>query len=71
MKGSTGWRHFKALNKKNYINWRRSLCGGLFEIFCPIALFLVLMLLRQRIKVEYIRADDLSQLNHAIYTAAD
>jgi hypothetical protein len=43
---STQMRHFKALNKKNFINWKRTLAGSITEIVCPIVLIFILMLLR-------------------------
>jgi len=70
MKG-TAFRHFKALNKKNWINWKRSLCGSIFEMFCPLILFFILMTLRWRIEKEYINADDLGILKHAVYTGVE
>lgn len=39
-------RHYKALMKKNFINWKRTPCGSLCEILCPVLLMLILVLAR-------------------------
>jgi len=44
--GSHKWRHFKALMKKNAINWRRTLVGSLMELICPIVLMMILVYAR-------------------------
>jgi hypothetical protein len=60
-------RHFKALNKKNWINWRRTLAGSITEIACPIALILILMFLRIQIKKEIIDNVNLEKMRHGLY----
>ena len=42
-------RHYKALMKKNCINWQRTPCGSICEIFCPIVLMLILVYARSQI----------------------
>jgi hypothetical protein len=39
-------RHFKALSKKNWINWRRTLAGSITELVMPVFLMSLLMILR-------------------------
>ena len=39
-------RHYKALMKKNWINWKRTLCASLTELLCPIVLMSLVALLR-------------------------
>lgn len=55
--GSTT-RHYRALMKKNCINWKRTPCGSIFEIVCPIMLMLILVYARSRI--ETVDQDDFS-----------
>ena len=38
----TNMRHYKALMKKNFINWKRTPCGSICEILCPVMLMLIL-----------------------------
>ena len=35
-------RHYRALMKKNFINWKRTPCGSICEILCPLILMLIL-----------------------------
>ena len=35
-------RHFKALSRKNYINWKRSMTGSVTELLCPLFLMSLL-----------------------------
>jgi hypothetical protein len=60
-------RHFKALNKKNWINWRRTLAGSITEIVCPFVLILILMFLRIQIKREIIDNVNLEKMRHGLY----
>ena len=38
--------HYKALMRKNWINWKRTMCGSISELMCPIILIGILVLLR-------------------------
>jgi hypothetical protein len=49
-KGNLTFRHFKALSRKNAINWRRTWCGSILEILCPAFLMLVLSAARNLVK---------------------
>jgi len=60
-------RHFKALSKKNWINWRRTLAGSITEIACPVILILILMFLRLQIKREIIDNVNLEKMRHGLY----
>ena len=42
-------RHYKALMKKNFINWKRTPCGSICEIICPVLLMLILVYARSQI----------------------
>lgn len=51
-------RHFKALMKKNCINWKRTPCGSICEIICPVLLMLILVYARSQ--VDPVTNDDFS-----------
>ena len=46
-------RHFRALMKKNYINWKRTCCGSICEIVCPLMLMLILVYARSQVDIVY------------------
>ena len=46
-------RHYKALMKKNWYNWKRTPCGSVLEIICPILLMLILVYARSTIDPKY------------------
>lgn len=48
--------HFKALMKKNWINWKRTLCGSLSEIICPLLLIGILIAVKGLFETEIIPA---------------
>ncbi|CDW85159.1 abc transporter family protein [Stylonychia lemnae] len=50
-------RHYCALMKKNWINWKRTPIASLAELFCPVALMTVLTLFRISIDYEIILAN--------------
>jgi len=60
-------RHFKALSKKNWINWKRTLAGSITEILCPILLMGVLAFLRFKIARETLDDFDLAKFRHGLY----
>lgn len=51
-------RHYKALMKKNCINWKRTPCGSICEILCPIILMMILVYARTQ--VDPVSHDDFS-----------
>jgi K+-transporting ATPase A subunit len=63
-------RHFKALMRKNFINWKRTPVGTTLEILLPICLMIALAIARQRIQPQIV--DDLSlfSLRHPLYPIA-
>lgn len=38
--------HYAALMKKNWINWKRTPCGSIAEILCPLILIGILVSLK-------------------------
>ena len=60
----TNTRHFKALMRKNFINWKRTPLGSALELLLPSLLMLVLVLGRSAIKPSIIESVDLSSLQH-------
>lgn len=48
--------HYKALMKKNWINWKRTLCGSCVELLCPLILIGLLVFLKSLFKTEEIAA---------------
>jgi hypothetical protein len=44
------WRHYKALSKKNWINWKRTPIGNILELGCPIILTLFMLSARMYIE---------------------
>ena len=65
-----GTRHYKALMKKNCINWKRTPCGSICEMLCPIILMLILVYARSQ--VDPVSNDDWSlySLRQAFYPVA-
>ena len=61
------YRHFKALMRKNAINWRRTWCGSILEILCPAFLMLILVYARSLIKVTTSGNTDMYMLQKPIY----
>ena len=47
-------RHFKALSKKNWIVWKRNICGSICEIMCPLVLMALLAWTRMLVDKEWI-----------------
>jgi len=63
-------RHYKALMKKNWINWKRTPCGSILEIFCPILLMLILVYARSRTDPVYNSDFSLYTLRRPFYPIA-
>ena len=55
-----GMRQWKALMRKNFINWKRQAKCSFFEICCPATVMLLMVVLRSIIDVEVF---DFSSLN--------
>ena len=60
-------RQWKALMKKNYINWKRQAKCSFFEICCPAAVMYLMVILRGVVDVESVNLDDLIQVKEATY----
>ena len=60
-------RHFKALNKKNWINYKRTPTGNLVELCCPIVMCLMLYAIKLRIPYTVFTNMDFTMLNHGLY----
>ena len=63
-------RHYKALMKKNFINWKRTPCGSICEIICPILLMLILVYARTQIDPAYNDNYSLYSLRRPFYPIA-
>ena len=58
------FRHFKALMRKNLINWKRQPVCAFFEIFSPIVLMVILTIIRW--KIPYTRVDSQGMLDQKL-----
>ena len=63
-------RHYKALMKKNFINWRRTPCGSLCEILCPLILMFVLIYARSQTAPELFDKSSLYSIRRSFYPIA-
>lgn len=61
------WRHFKALNRKNFISWTRTRVGSVGELVCPLLLMLLLVYLRLVMPRSRLENVDLNKLRHGLY----
>ena len=52
-------RQFRALSVKNWINWKRTPISSLLEIFIPVALMFLLVVIRRQIPPYKISTDEL------------
>ena len=59
-------RQFKALMRKNWINWKRSPKCSFCEICCASYVFLVLVWIRTLITVEEFNLKDLAIARHPV-----
>jgi hypothetical protein len=49
MCGKKDYRHFKALMRKNIINWKRTPLGTTLEVLLPVLLMVALAIARRRV----------------------
>jgi hypothetical protein len=63
-------RHYRALMKKNWINWKRTPCGSICEIICPILLMLILVYARTQVDVTNSEDYSLYSLRRPFYPIA-
>ena len=61
------WRHFKALMYKNGINWKRTWCGSILEIICPIILMFIITWARTQVLVVTSQEYDIYQIKKPMY----
>ena len=59
-------RQYKALVRKNWINWKRAPKSALFEIVCSSAIFLMLVYIRTLVDITEFEASDLAAARHAV-----
>lgn len=64
---STSFRHFRALSRKNIINWKRTALGSVTEIICPVILMIILVYARSITKPEFMDGVKISALRHPIF----
>lgn len=62
-------RHFSALNRKNFIIWRRNPICSCLEIIFPPLLFLLLVYLRTLINVKHVDFVGLEKYKHPLFPA--
>jgi len=63
-------RHYKALMKKNFINWKRTPCGSICEVLCPIILMLILWFARTKTDVTQFSDTSYYTLRHPVFPMA-
>lgn len=67
---SSGTRHYKALMKKNFINWKRTPCGSICEILCPALLILILWYARTKADPDQFEDTSYYTLRRPLYPVA-
>jgi len=58
----TTTRHFNALMRKNFINWKREPCSAVCQLLTPGLLMLILVYVRSRIEPSSVNAAALGAL---------
>ena len=64
-----GMRQWKALMRKNFINWKRQPKCSFFEICCPAFVMLLMVVMRNVIDIETFDYSDLVKVRAPAYTA--
>lgn len=67
MGASSSFRHFKALMRKNAINWKRTPLGSCLEIVLPVLLMVIMVYLRFKITARETVDFPLKVLKHPLY----
>ena len=62
-------RQWKALMRKNFINWKRQPKCSFFEICCPAFVMLLMVVMRNVIDKEYFDYSDLAKVRAPAFTA--
>lgn len=63
-------RHFLALMKKNWINYKRNPISAICGLITPVLLMSIMVWLRAQITPTNVDSTNLLRLNHPIYTIA-
>lgn len=66
---ASGTRQFKALMRKNFISWKRQPKCSFFEIFCPIAVMFVMVIIRNLITVDVLDFTKLAENRQPTFAA--
>lgn len=67
---SSSWRHFRALSRKNAINWKRTPLGSLTEVLCPLLLMAILVYVRSVSNPLTITGIKIEAMRHPLYQPA-
>ena len=65
----TNYRHFKALSKKNWINWKRTPLGNIVEFATPFIICMMMWFTSLSMDVKSIGSLDLTGMSHGLYPA--
>jgi hypothetical protein len=65
------FRHFKALMRKNWINWKRTPIGSAVEMLTPALLMILLVIARKAMKIQVVNSVDLADLQHPRFPIAN
>ena len=60
-------RHFKALNRKNLIVYRRTPLCAIFEIALPCALMCLMVWLRTMVRIKHTDLSSLEKYKHPVF----
>ena len=63
----SGMRQWKALMKKNFINWKRQAKCSFFEICCPAAVMYLMVILRGVVDVTTISLEGLDAVRQPTF----
>mmetsp|Transcript_12838 Transcript_12838/g.16471 ORF Transcript_12838/g.16471 Transcript_12838/m.16471 type:complete len:91 (+) Transcript_12838:117-389(+) len=66
---SQTWRHFKALNRKNAIVWKRSPLCTIFQILFPVALMAFMCWARSEVRIKHTDLVSLGKYKHPVFPA--
>jgi hypothetical protein len=60
-------RHFKALSRKNWINYKRTPMGNFLELMCPLMLTLIIYGLRINSETDWYENNKIKAMRHPLY----
>ena len=64
-------RHFKALNRKNLIVYRRTPICAIFELVLPCGLMCLMVWLRTLVRIKHVDLSSLERYKHPVFPALD